>query len=155
DVAVHLKRQPIPFRILIAGIGEEEKALKKYARTQGVDGVVQFLGFVTDMRSFHDNIDIFALPSLWEGFGLAQVEAMESKKPVVAWNVSSIPEVVIDGETGYLCPAQDTKAFAARLLALMQDEALRKKLGENGRARVLAHFEMQKTFADLEHCLNA
>ncbi len=155
DVAVHLKQQPIAFRILIAGVGEIEEELKAYARERDVEDVVHFLGFVADMKSFHQTIDIFALTSLWEGFCYVQVEAMTLKRPVVAWNVSSIPEVVIDGETGYLCPAQDTEAFAARLLALMQDEALRKKLGENGRARVLAHFEMQKTFADLEHCLNA
>ncbi|OGR35628.1 MAG: group 1 glycosyl transferase [Desulfovibrionales bacterium GWA2_65_9] len=155
DIAALLKEQPIPFRILIAGIGELEKELKAYAIDRGVEDVVQFLGFVSDMKSFHETIDIFALTSLWEGFGLAQVEAMESRRPVVTWNVSSMPEVVIDGETGYLCPSQDTEAFAARLLALMQDEALRKRLGENGRARVISHFEMQKTFADLEHCLQA
>jgi glycosyltransferase involved in cell wall biosynthesis len=155
DMAAELKQQSIPFRILIAGIGEIEAELKAYARERGVEDVVEFLGFVADMKSFHQTIDIFALTSLWEGFCYVQVEAMVLKRPVVAWNVSSIPEVVIDGETGYLCPVQDTKAFAARLLTLMQDEALRTRLGENGRARVIAHFEMQKTFADLEHCLNA
>ena len=155
DIAATLKKQPIPFRILIAGIGEIEAELKAHAIERGVEDVVQFLGFVSDMKSFHQSLDIFALTSLWEGFCYVQVEAMTLNRPVVAWNVSSIPEVVIDGETGYLCPAQDTTAFAARLLALMQDEALRKKLGENGRARVIDHFEMQKTFADLEHCLQA
>lgn len=155
DIAARLKEQPIPFRILIAGTGEIEAELKEYARERGVDDVVQFLGFVSDMKSFHQTIDIFALTSLWEGFCYVQVEAMTLNHPVVAWNVSSMPEVVIDGETGYLCPAQDTEVFAARLLALMQDEALRKRLGENGRARVISYFEMQKTFADLEHCLQA
>lgn len=155
DIAALLQKQPLPFRILIAGIGEIEAELKAYARERGVEDVVQFLGFVSDMKSFHQTLDIFALTSLWEGFCYVQVEAMTLKRPVVAWNVSSIPEVVIDGETGYLCPAQDTEAFAARLLSLMQDEELRNRLGENGRARVIAHFEMQKTFADLENCLQA
>lgn len=155
DMAARLKKQAIPFRILIAGIGEIEADLKAYACERGVEDVVQFLGFVSDMKSFHHTVDIFALSSLWEGFCYVQVEAMVLNRPVVAWNVSSIPEVVIDGETGYLCPAKDTEAFADRLLALMQDETLRKRLGENGRARVISHFEMQKTFADLEHCLQA
>lgn len=155
DIAARLKQQPIPFRILIAGIGEIEAELKDYARECGVEDVVEFLGFVSDMKSFHQTLDIFALTSLWEGFCYVQVESMTLKRPVVAWNVSSIPEVVIDGETGYLCPALNTEAFANRLLALMQDEALRNRLGENGRARVINHFEMKKTFADLEHCLQA
>jgi len=155
DIAARLKQQPIPFRILIAGIGEIEAELKDYARERGVEDVVDFLGFVSDMKSFHQTIDIFALTSLWEGFCYVQVEAMTLKRPVVAWNVSSIPEVVIDGETGYLCPVLNTEDFANRLLALMQDEALRKRLGENGRARVIKHFEIKKTFADLEGCLQA
>lgn len=155
DIAAILKRQSMPFRVLIAGSGELEQELKEYARLQGVDGVVEFLGFVADMKSFLTAIDIFALTSLWEGFGQAQVEAMEAARPVVAWDVSSNPEVVVDGETGYLCPVQDTEAFAARLLALMRDETLRRRLGENGRARVLERFEMRKTFAALERCLDA
>ncbi len=155
DIAARLKEQPLPFRILIAGVGELEAELKAHAQSRGVADVVQFLGFVSDMKSFHQTIDIFALTSLWEGFGQAQVEAMEARKPVVAWRVSSIPEVVVDGETGFLCPPKDTEAFAARLLDLMRDENLRERLGENGRARVLERFEMQKTFADLERCLRA
>ncbi|MDO9631256.1 MAG: glycosyltransferase [Humidesulfovibrio sp.] len=153
DIAARLKEQAIPFRVLIAGVGELEAELKAYAQARGLDDVVEFLGFVSDMKSFHETIDIFALTSLWEGFGQAQVEAMEARKPVVAWNVSSMPEIVLDGETGYLCPVKDIEAFAGRLLALMGDEALRKRLGENGRARVVSQFSMQKTFADLERCL--
>jgi len=155
DIAALLKCQAIPFRVLIAGAGELETELKAYARQRGVEDVVQFLGFVSDMKSFNETIDIFALTSLWEGFGQAPVLAMQAKKPVVAWNVSSVPEVVAHGETGYLCPLRDTEAFAGRLLELMQDAALRQRLGENGRARVLEHFEMQKTFADFERCLRA
>ncbi|MBU1040190.1 MAG: glycosyltransferase [Proteobacteria bacterium] len=155
DIAKILKDQPIPFRVLIAGTGEMEAELNNYAREQGVEDVVEFLGFVSDMKSFHQAIDIFALTSLWEGFCYVQVEAMTLKRPVVAWNVSSIPEVVTDGETGYLCSVLNTAEFAARLLTLIRDEALRERLGESGRARVIAHFEMRKTFADLENCLQA
>ncbi len=154
-IAAHLKQQPIPFRLLIAGTGELEQELRAQARQLGVEDVVEFLGFVADMKSFYQTIDIFALTSLWEGFGQALVEAMESGKPVVAWDVSSNPEVVSAGETGFLCPVGDTRAFADRLLLLMQDEALRLRLGANGRARVLAHFEMHECFADLERCLKA
>lgn len=155
DTAALLKEQPLPFRILIAGTGEIEAELKAYAAQRGVTDVVEFLGFVSDMKSFHAGLDIFALSSLWEGFCYVQVEAMTLEHPVVAWNVSSIPEVVMDGETGYLCRPEDVRCFADRLLELMRDESLRKRLGENGRRRIIENFEMKKTFTDFENCLNA
>jgi len=106
------------------------------------------------MKAFHLSLDIFALPSLWEGFGFVLAEAMSLGLPVAAFAVSSIPEVVEDKVTGLLCPP-DAPALAESLLALMQGADLRKRLGAAGRARVLQHFELHKTFADLERCLDA
>lgn len=143
-----------PFRVLIAGAGEREAELKAQVTRLGLSDRVEFLGFVSDMKAFHQSIDIFALPSLWEGFGFVLAEAMSMELPVAAFAVSSIPEVVAAGETGLLCQP-DAGALAANLLRLMRDEGLRKALGAQGRGRVLAHFEVHKTFADLEACLRA
>ncbi len=143
-----------PFRVLIAGSGELETELKAQARALGLEKQVEFLGFVTDMKAFHQSVDIFALPSLWEGFGFVLAEAMTMGLPVAAFNVSSIPEVVEPGVTGLLCPP-DAAALADNLLRLLRDENLRKTLGEQGRARVVQRFEVGKTFAALEACLRA
>jgi glycosyltransferase involved in cell wall biosynthesis len=154
EAAALLAKQPLPFRVLIAGAGELEAELKAQAERLGLSDRVEFLGFVTDMKAFHQSIDIFALPSLWEGFGFVLAEAMCMGLPVAAFDVSSIPEVVEHGETGLLCPPKG-EALATNLLALMQDEALRRRLGARGRERVLERFEKGATFARLEDCLRA
>lgn len=143
-----------PFRVLIAGTGELETELKAQVKRLGLADRVDFLGFVTDMKAFHQSIDIFALPSLWEGFGFVLAEAMSMELPVAAFDVSSIPEVVAADETGLLCPPE-AGPLAANLLRLLRDENLRRTLGAKGRARVLEHFEVHQTFAALETCLRA
>jgi len=155
EAAALLKaRQAPPFRVLIAGVGELEAELKARANRLGVGDVVEFVGFVTDMKAFHQSIDIFALPSLWEGFGFVLAEAMCMGLPVAAFNVSSIPEVVENGVTGLLGDPT-AEALADNLLRLMRDEPLRKTLGGRGRARLLERFDVTRTFAALEACLRA
>lgn len=154
DAAAILKTHGLPFRVLIAGAGELEARLKAHARARGVEDVVEFLGFVTDMKGFHASLDIFALPSLWEGFGFVLAEAMTMELPVAAFAVSSVPEVVAHGETGLLSEP-DAASLAANLLTLMRDADLRRELGARGRTRVLEKFELHRTFADFERCLEA
>ncbi|MGE4557318.1 MAG: glycosyltransferase [Desulfovibrionaceae bacterium] len=149
-----LKDRGRNIRVLIAGKGELEEDLKAKTAELGVDDVTEFLGFVANMKGFHASLDIFALPSFWEGFCYAQVEAMTLERPVVAFNVSSIPEVVIHGETGYLAPVGDAAAFADYLDALAQSPETRRKIGEAGRRRVIENFELKKTFEDFERVLS-
>ena len=117
--------------------------------------VVEFLGFVTNMKGFHASLDLFALTSLWEGFCYVQVEAMVLEHPVVAFNVSSIPEVLADGETGFLVPEADVVAFSDRVEQLMDDPELRQRMGRAGRERVLNNFTMQKTLDDFIRVVEA
>lgn len=116
---------------------------------------MHFVGFVEEMKRFYSSIDIFALPSLWEGFGYVLTEAMSMCLPVVAFAVSNIPEVVIDRETGLLVPEGNVAGFADALEKLMLDSNLRTCLGLAGRARVEAHFTLAKTFEELEDVLSA
>lgn len=155
EAAALLKSQPVPFRLLIAGTGELADELKARAQGLGLGDVVEFVGFVEDIKSFYAGVDIFALPSLWEGFGQVLSEAMLCRLPVVAWNVSSNPEVVDHGATGLLCPTGDVAAFAQALARLMADPDLRAEMGRAGRQRVISLFSMDKTFADFERCLEA
>jgi glycosyltransferase involved in cell wall biosynthesis len=89
----------------------------------------------------HYNLaDVFLFPSAMEGFGLAIGEAMSSGLPVVASNRGSIPELLADGEGGFLCDPGQPAAFVARLLALLGDPALREAFGRANRARVEQRF---------------
>ncbi|WP_321403695.1 glycosyltransferase family 4 protein [Maridesulfovibrio sp.] len=135
-----LKEKDLNFKILIAGKGEMEQELKDYATELDVNDKVSFLGFIENMKSFHASQDIFCLPSLWEGFGYALVEAMTLQKPVVGFNISSNPEVVADGETGILVPVENSEELAAALEKMIIDGELRKKMGAAGRVRVLENF---------------
>lgn len=135
-----LKDKGLNFKILIAGKGEMEQELKDYTTELNVNDNVKFLGFIENMKSFHASQDIFCLPSLWEGFGYALVEAMTLEKPVVGFNISSNPEVVADGKTGILVPVENTEKLAEALEKLIIDVELRKKMGSAGRVRVLENF---------------
>ena len=145
EIARTLKDRDIKFRLLIAGDGECSAQLQQLAKEQGVLNEVLFLGFVKDMKRFMKTIDIFVLPSLWEGFGYVIVEAMAAKKPVIAFNVSSNPEIIQDGQTGYLVEERDVGAFAEKIEALSINKSLREKMGLAGKLRVNDRFNIERT----------
>jgi glycosyltransferase involved in cell wall biosynthesis len=90
------------FRLVIAGEGERGEELKGLAKKLGLEKKVYFTGFLEDMSPFWQKIDLFVLTSLWEGFGYVLLEAMLAKKPVLAFRVSNIPELIREGENGRL-----------------------------------------------------
>jgi glycosyltransferase involved in cell wall biosynthesis len=95
-------------------------------------------------------MDVFAMPSIWEGFGLVLLEAMAAGRPIVASRVATIPEVVLDGETGLLVPAGDPLALADALARLAADPDLASQFGEAGRERVRRQFSIEKMVGDTE-----
>jgi len=105
-----------------------------------VEDRVVLLGPRLDVPRLLALADVFALPSVSEGMPIAIMEAMAFGLPVVATAVDGTPEVVFNGETGILVPPRSPARLAQALAALIEDAALRKKLGENGRARVEREF---------------
>ena len=103
-------------------------------------GKIVFAGERRDVPRLMAACDVFVLASLWEGFGLVFAEAMAAGRPVVGTNVSAVPEVVADGETGLLVPPRDPRALAAALLRLLGDPEERRRMGRNGYARVRERF---------------
>ncbi|MGE4551927.1 MAG: glycosyltransferase [Desulfovibrionaceae bacterium] len=142
-------------RLLLAGAGPDEAALRERTRELGLKGRVEFLGFMQNLKGFYESIDIFALPSLWEGFGYALVEAMAARRPVAAFDTSSIPEVVVHGETGRLAPPRDVPALADALARLARDPAERARLGEAGRRRVQENYALDRTLPAFLRALDA
>ena len=126
--------------VLIAGDGELRAALEQEAGDLAQFGRVRFLGWREDVPGLMAGLDIFLMPSLWEGFGLVLLEAMSKQLPIVASRVSAIPEVVIHGETGLLAPPRDVEGFAEALRALLPDRSLRAYMGMNGEDRLEQHF---------------
>lgn len=117
----------------IAGSGPEEPILRKEAHRLGIDNCIRFLGWQENVP-FH-RWDVFVIPSLDEGFGMAALEAMAAGLPVVASSVGGLPELVEDGSTGWLIPPADPKLLSVRLLQLLLDVRERKRMGEAARVR--------------------
>jgi len=126
--------------LVIFGRGPLEKKLKALARKEGVNALF-YSKRVTDgqLASIYGACDVFALPSLWEPFGIVTVEAMACGKPVVGTNAGGIPEV-IDDSSGFVVAKARPKPLKQRIKTLLEDKQLRKRLGANGRKRVLKYF---------------
>ncbi|HDT12624.1 MAG TPA: glycosyltransferase [Candidatus Marinimicrobia bacterium] len=150
DLAVELKERGKNFKILIAGEGKLDVRLREYARVKGVDDKIVFLGFMRDMRRFMDSIDIFVLSSRWEGFGYVIVEAMSMAKPVIAFDVSSNPEIIDDNINGCLVPPFDIKLLADKVIHLIENPELRNGLGEIARQSVQDRFNYEKSLTQVE-----
>jgi glycosyltransferase involved in cell wall biosynthesis len=134
----------------IAGDGPEQDNLERLARSLRLD--VDFAGWVEheELPSFLQSLDIFALPSLFEGFGVAAVEASAMELPVAGSNVYGIPDVVLDGATGCLVPPGDPASLAAAISRLIEDPTRRRQLGEAGRAFVAERYDWSKNTAQME-----
>lgn len=110
-----------------------------------------FLGWRQDIADLLHLFDVYTLPSQWEGLGRSLTEAMYLKKAVVASAVEGVPEIVEDGETGLLVPANNPHLLAERICHLLADEKLRTYLGENAHNKVCEIFKAEKMVAEIEH----
>lgn len=133
--------------------GSDEKGiknrLKDRARELGVEKNIIFADFDPDPVGLMSQFDIFVLPSLWEGFGLVLLEAMSVGRPIVATNVGPIPEIIQDGQNGFLVPPKDLKILAEKIIILLKDKNLREKMGNAGRER-LKEFSIEKMVRETE-----
>jgi L-malate glycosyltransferase len=125
-------------RYVFCGAGREEAALRRLA--EPLRGTVVFAGQQTHVAGCLAAADIVAMPSLKEGLGVAALEAMAAERPVVASRVGGLAEAVVDGESGLLVTPGDPAPLAYAIAALIADPALRRRLAESGRARVLARY---------------
>ncbi len=126
----------LPWHLALAGKGPDETMLRDLAKQLGIEDRVTFSGFVEGVHDWLKAIDIFVLPSFIEGFGYVLAEAGAAGKPSVAYRASSIPEVVIDGETALLADEGDDVGMASQLRKLVADPDLREKMGGAARRDV-------------------
>jgi phosphatidylinositol alpha-1,6-mannosyltransferase len=133
-------------RLLVAGGGALLPSLRAEAERQGLSGSVAFTGYVpeADKVAHYNLADVFLFPSAMEGFGLTVAEAMSCGRPVVASDRGSIPEVLAEGEGGFLCDPAAPERFVERLLLLMGDPALRRKFGAANAERVDRLFRWER-----------
>lgn len=128
--------------VLVVGDGPFRGRLEEEASFLGIADRITFAGFRGDVPRILAALDVFALPSLEEGFSLAVLEAMASGKPVVATRTGGLPELV-SPETGLLVPMGGTCEMAQALSSLLEDPERCVRMGQAGRARAKSRFSMQ------------
>lgn len=114
--------------IILVGNGSQEEEIKALLRELGLQELFILTGFQENIKSFYPIIDVFFLPSLYEGLPMVLLEAMAFKKPVISMNVGSISEVVVNDETGILIEQGNYKKFVNELISLKDNEILKNRL---------------------------
>lgn len=134
--SVHLRLPDA--RFLVIGDGPRRPALEALAESLGISNVVQFLRSRSDVPQLLSIIDVLALTSHMEANPVSILEALATETPVVATRVGSVPETVLDGETGLLVPPGDASEFADALHQLLENPHAAQALGHRGRRHVIA-----------------
>jgi glycosyltransferase involved in cell wall biosynthesis len=123
--------------------GQTRRAMEARVAALGLTARFRFLGFRTDVPRVVQAFDIIAVPSHIEPLGNATLEAMATGRPVVGSRVGGIPEMVIDGETGALVPPRDPTALAHAIARLIDDRALRMRMGAAAKQRATMKFSIE------------
>ena len=143
DKGVH----PFGYRLLVVGGGSCRDQLERLALDLGVADKVQFAGTCAyaDAHLWHQTLDVAVYPSIdpSESFGVAAVESQSCGVPVVVSRIGGLPEVVVDSQTGTVVAPRDVDALAAAMLAILNDPALRRRMGESGRRHVVEMYSIE------------
>jgi glycosyltransferase involved in cell wall biosynthesis len=139
DVAIRaLPELPDDTVLVVLGEGPERPALLRLARELGIESRVFLLGRVPDVAAWLGRATVLVHPARWEGFGLGVLEAMLASLPVVATNVSALPELIVDGETGVLVDPDDAAALARGIARALDCP----ELGAGGLERARSEFSV-------------
>jgi glycosyltransferase involved in cell wall biosynthesis len=136
--------------LVMVGDGPDRERLEQLAHDLGIARSTFFVGYQPEVAGYYELFDAFLLPSVNEGTPVSAIEALASGTPVVATRVGGVPDVVRDGEDGFLFEPGDTDAAAERLARLASDPALRTTLGESGRERVLERYSVARLVDDVD-----
>ena len=140
----------VPAILLLVGDGPERPRIEALTGELGLTDSVHFLGLQRDFLPALQHSDVFMLPSTSEGFGLSALEALSCGVPVVGSRVGGVPEVVLEGATGFLCPAGDVEAMTAAVLRLLRSPELHQRMVRAARASVELHWQKDPAVARYE-----
>ena len=136
--------------LVMVGDGPDRAGLERRARELGLDEGVFFVGFQQDVGPWFHAVDALLLPSRSEGTPVSAIESLAAGKPVVATRVGGVADVVHEGEDGFLVAFGDTDGATERLQRLAADPALRRRLGEAGRERILQRYRVPRLVEDVD-----
>ena len=137
-------------RVFIIGDGELRQELEDYVRELGIGDMVEFKGWIKDLREIYKELDIVVLTSLNEGTPVSIIEAMAAARPVIATNVGGVSDIVQDGITGYLVDLDNDNIFSEKLSDLIKDSEKRKQFGVAGRKIASERFSKHRLIKETE-----
>lgn len=136
--------------LLIVGEGGEETSLKRKCSELGLAGKVFFLGHREDVQSIMRDVDCLVVPSTVEGMPFVILEAMVASKSVIASRIHGIPEVIVEGETGFLVPPRNVDSLYEAMRRVLENPALSRQMGAAGRRRIEAYFSHERMAREIE-----
>ncbi|TMK71171.1 MAG: glycosyltransferase family 4 protein [Actinobacteria bacterium] len=150
-----LRARGIDATLCLVGDGPDRAGLERRAHELGIVKDTLFLGYQEDVGPLYAAFDALVLPSGNEGTPVSVIEALAAETPVVATRVGGVPDVVRDGEDGFLVEPGDSEVFAERLAELARDPALRERFGAAGRARVVPRYAVERLVDDIDRLYRA
>jgi glycosyltransferase involved in cell wall biosynthesis len=141
--------------LCMVGDGPDRAQLERRAHELAIVRDTLFLGYQEEVAQFYAAFDALVLPSSNEGTPVSAIEALAAGRPVVATRVGGVPDVVRDGEDGFLVDAGATAQLADRLARLARDPELRNRMGEAGRKRVLPRYAVDRLVDDVDRLYQA
>lgn len=145
--AMRIVMQQVPdVKLVIVGNGEQLTSLRDLSQSLGLENSVIFTGAIPQMEipEAYAAADVFVLPSIFESFGIALIEAQASGKPVIGTRVGGAPEALQENRTGFLVNPADSKQLGEAIIRVLSDKKLARQMGENGRNFVKERFDVQK-----------
>ncbi len=144
EILAKVREKGANARLIMVGDGPERSAAYYRAEQLNLNGNITFVGKQANIADYLGVADVFLLPSELESFGLAALEAQACEVPVIATRIGGIPEVVAEGETGYLSDIGDVAKMSEDTLRLLGDEGLRRAFGEKGRELAIQRYGSDK-----------
>lgn len=144
EIFHQLRQRGHAIKLLFVGDGPDRMPAEHLARKLGVYSEIRFMGKQEAVEEILSIADVFVMPSGSETFGLAALEAMACGVPVVASNIGGLPELVKDGDTGFLCPLNDIDAFANQIETILLDDDLQHRMGAAARKRAVEEFATER-----------
>ncbi|MBV8394728.1 MAG: glycosyltransferase [Actinobacteria bacterium] len=137
-------------RLCLVGDGPDRERVERAAHELGISRSTLFIGYQRDVAPYYAFFDALLLPSANEGTPVVAIEALASRRPVVATRVGGVPDVVTDAVDGYLVSVGDVDTMSRRLAELARDPELRRSFGEAGRERVVQRYRVQRLIDDVD-----
>ena len=150
DTAARLARKDEHVHFVVVGDGILRPEMERYARELGLGSRVHFTGWRRDLPRIYASLDVLVISSDNEGTPVSAIEAMASEVPVVATRVGGLPDLIIDGVTGYLVPPRDPDALAAAVARILQDSQTAARLGTAAREHVRERYVLERLIADVD-----